>query len=50
MVRFPTAVSTFETQGETGPDLSRHAWLMGLEGLVSKHRDSLIVPAGMIDG
>jgi hypothetical protein len=26
-------------QGEIGPDLFRHA-LMGLEGLVSKHRDS----------
>jgi hypothetical protein len=24
-----------------GPDLFRHACLMGLEGLVSKHRDSL---------
>ena len=28
-------------QGEIGPDLFRHAGLMvGLEGLVSKHRDS----------
>ena len=27
-------------QGELGPDLFRHACLMGLEGLVSKHRDS----------
>ena len=26
--------------GETGPDLFRHACLMGLEGLVSKHRES----------
>ena len=26
-------------QGEIGPDLFRHACLMGLEGLVSKHRD-----------
>jgi len=26
-------------QGEIGPDLYRHACLMGLEGLVSKHRD-----------
>jgi bifunctional non-homologous end joining protein LigD len=26
-------------QGEIGPDVFRHA-LMGLEGLVSKHRDS----------
>jgi bifunctional non-homologous end joining protein LigD len=28
-------------QGEIGPDLFRHACLMGLEGLVSKHRDSV---------
>src|SRR6476659_5357785 len=27
-------------QGEIGPDLFRHACLMGLEGLVSKHSDS----------
>ena len=27
--------------GETGPDLFRHACLMGLEGMVSKHRESL---------
>src|SRR5882757_11278300 len=27
-------------QGEIGPDLFRHAFLMGLEGLVSKHRES----------
>jgi bifunctional non-homologous end joining protein LigD len=27
-------------QSEIGPDLFRHACLMGLEGLVSKHRDS----------
>ena len=27
-------------QGEIGPDLFRHACLMGLDGLVSKHRDS----------
>jgi bifunctional non-homologous end joining protein LigD len=27
-------------QGEIGPDLFRHACLMELEGLVSKHRDS----------
>jgi bifunctional non-homologous end joining protein LigD len=32
-------LSDFET-GEIGPDLFRHACLMGLEGLVSKHRDS----------
>ena len=31
-------LSEFE-QGEIGPDLYRHACLMGLEGLVSKHRD-----------
>jgi bifunctional non-homologous end joining protein LigD len=30
--------SDFE-QGEIGPDLFRHACLMGLEGLVSKHRE-----------
>ena len=28
-------------QGEISPDLFRHACLMGLEGLVSKHRDSV---------
>ena len=28
-------------QGEIVPDLFRHACLMGLEGLVSKHRDSV---------
>jgi len=27
-------------QGEIGPDLFRHACLMGLEGLVSKRADS----------
>lgn len=32
-------LSDFE-QGEIGPDLFRHACLMGLEGLVSKRRDS----------
>ena len=32
-------LSDFE-QGEIGPDLFRHACLLGLEGLVSKHRDS----------
>ena len=26
-------------QGEIGPDLFRHACIMGLEGLVSKHRE-----------
>ena len=31
-------LSDFE-QGEIGPDLFRQACLMGLEGLVSKHRD-----------
>ena len=33
-------LSDFE-QGEIGRDLFRHAYLMGLEGLVSKHRDSV---------
>ena len=28
-------------QGEIGSDLFRHACLMGLEGLVSKHRESV---------
>ena len=32
-------LSDFE-RGEIGPDLYRHACLMGLEGLVSKRRDS----------
>jgi len=32
-------LSDFE-QGEIGPDLFRHACLMGLEGLVSKHCES----------
>jgi bifunctional non-homologous end joining protein LigD len=32
-------LSDFE-QGEIGPDLFRHACLLGLEGLVSKRRDS----------
>jgi len=32
-------LSDFE-QGEIGPDLFPHACLMGLEGLVSKHRDN----------
>ena len=27
-------------QGEIGPDLFRHACLLGLEGMVSKHRES----------
>ena len=29
-----------QPQGEIGPDLFRHACMMGLEGLVSKHRES----------
>ena len=33
-------LSDFE-QGEIGPDLFRHACLMGLEGLVSKHHESI---------
>jgi bifunctional non-homologous end joining protein LigD len=32
-------LSDFE-QGEIGPDRFRHACLMGLEGMVSKHRES----------
>ena len=35
-------------QGEIGPDLFRHACLMGLEGLVSKHRDRPY-PGGRFD-
>ena len=31
-------LANFE-QGEIGPDLFRHACLLGLEDLVSKHRD-----------
>ena len=31
-------LSDFE-QGEIGPDLFRHACLLGLEGLVSKQKD-----------
>ena len=31
-------LSDFE-RGEIGPDLFQHACLMGLEGLVSKHRE-----------
>ena len=31
----------YRATGEIGPDLFRHACLMGLEGLVSKHHDSL---------
>ena len=42
-------LSDFE-QGEIGPDLFRHACLMGLEGLVSKHRESPIAAAGPIAG
>ena len=33
-------LSDFE-QGKIGPDLFRHACLLGLEGMVSKHRESL---------
>jgi len=33
-------LSDFE-QGEIGPDLFRHACLLGLEGMVSKHRESI---------
>jgi ATP dependent DNA ligase domain len=43
-------LSDFE-QGEIGPDLFRHACLMGLEGLVSKHRESPYrAPVGVIAG
>jgi len=31
-------MATRKHQGEIGPDLFRHACLMGLEGLVSKYR------------
>jgi ATP-dependent DNA ligase len=31
-------------QGEIGPDLYRHACLMGLEGMVSRHRDRFYRP------
>ena len=43
-----SSISIFDTAGfaalvlqrrEIGPDLFRHACLMGLEGLVSKHKD-----------
>ena len=36
-------LSDFE-QGESGSDLFRHACLLGLEGLVSKHRESTYRP------
>ncbi len=42
-------LSDFE-QREIGPDLFRHACLMGLEGMVSKHRRAPIAPAGSIAG
>ncbi len=34
-----TSILSNFAQGETGPDLFRHACLLGLEDLVSKHRD-----------
>ncbi len=40
-------LSEFE-QGEIGPDLFRHACLMGLEGMVSKHRESLYAAAVLV--
>ena len=42
MVRIPDAPFSQirPEQGEIGPDLFRHACMMGLEGLVSKHRES----------
>ena len=42
-------LSDFE-QGEIGPELFRHACLMGLEGLVSKLRTGRTVPAGRRTG
>src|SRR4051812_2882919 len=41
-------LSNFE-QGEIGPVLFRHACLMGLEGMVSKHRESLLYRGGRSD-
>ena len=38
-------LSDFE-QGEIGSDLFRHACLMGLDGMVSKHRETYIAAAG----
>ena len=38
-------LSDFE-QGEIGSDLFRHACLMGLDGMVSKHRETHIAAAG----
>ena len=35
-----------DLRGEIGPDLFRHACLMGLEGLVSKHKDR---PTALVD-
>ena len=42
-------LSDFE-QGEIGPDLFRHACLMGLEGLVSKHATGRIAAEGRRTG
>lgn len=38
-------LSDFE-QGEIGSDLFRHACAMGLDGMVSKHRETYIAAAG----
>ena len=38
-------LSDFE-QGEIGSDLFRHACLMGLDGMVPKHRETYIAAAG----
>lgn len=38
--------SSSPTSGAIGPDLFRHACLMGLEGVVSKHRDRLYRAGG----
>ena len=37
-------------QGEIGPDLFRHACLMGLEGLVSKHARVRTAAGALIAG
>lgn len=39
LAREVSGIHLAREQGEIGPDLFRHACLMGLEGLVSKHRD-----------
>jgi len=39
-------LSDFE-QGEIGPDLFRHACLMGLDGMVSKHPRECVSPGSV---